>query len=422
MAIAFFKFASALFTRVIFFVHGFVSVYLVWLSKNKDSTYWWLSTGLVLLFFETIYTILMRKGKEYKYFWPSSLLYMATVLPSIWVAEMSILHAKQTDPNCESNSASTVYALGGGIVFKTDRDTLTQKWSKLGLILVIIVARWLLPRGELTRDQLSTLLLVYVANAADIMELFELFDDEPLLWCKKGVAESVLVTYTWCFMQFTLVFTATAKSEPDEVTKQAKPDEWKTPGIDKTMPKYIRKMIMRKRKEKVQRINRIFNTSREIPGENTDKEKPIELISYTRRKRKRYSIQDTVQNVVAVQREVRREEEIIEEVIKEKEKLRLHGDLYSILTIMLMQDGPFLVLRLVMLVQFRVDSEMHLFFTGKNAMALAVLFYRLLVLLYDSKEDDDEDEGGEGGDRDSVATVSDTKSVNSNTKLATSVV
>ncbi|EDO48561.1 predicted protein, partial [Nematostella vectensis] len=291
MAIAFFKFASALFTRVIFFVHGFVSVYLVWLSKNKDSTYWWLSTGLVLLFFETIYTILMRKGKEYKYFWPSSLLYMATVLPSIWVAEMSILHAKQTDPNCESNSASTVYALGGGVGIAPTWNTLTQKWSKLGLILVIIVARWLLPRGELTRDQLSTLLLVYVANAADIMGELSAEVPQAQLAAKTLYLVSVLVTYTWCFMQFTLVFTATAKSEPDEVTKQV-----------------------------------------------TSKTK------------------------------------------SQEKKLRLHGDLYSILTIMLMQDGPFLVLRLVMLVQFRVDSEMHLFFTGKNAMALAVLFYRLLVL------------------------------------------
>ena len=50
-----------------------------------------------------------------------------------------------------------------------DTGQLAQKWSKLGLILLIIVGRWLLPRGELTRDQLSTLLLVYVANAADIM-------------------------------------------------------------------------------------------------------------------------------------------------------------------------------------------------------------------------------------------------------------
>jgi len=55
------------------------------------------------------------------------------------------------------------------VTFRIDSGQLAQKWSKLGLILLIIVGRWLLPRGELTRDQLSTLLLVYVANAADIM-------------------------------------------------------------------------------------------------------------------------------------------------------------------------------------------------------------------------------------------------------------
>ena len=55
------------------------------------------------------------------------------------------------------------------VTITIDTGQLAQKWSKLGLILLIIVGRWLLPRGELTRDQLSTLLLVYVANAADIM-------------------------------------------------------------------------------------------------------------------------------------------------------------------------------------------------------------------------------------------------------------
>ena len=45
----------------------------------------------------------------------------------------------------------------------------SQKFSELGLILVIITGRWLLPRGEITRDQLSALLLTYVGTAADIM-------------------------------------------------------------------------------------------------------------------------------------------------------------------------------------------------------------------------------------------------------------
>ena len=45
----------------------------------------------------------------------------------------------------------------------------SQKFSELGLILVVITGRWLLPRGEITRDQLSALLLTYVGTAADIM-------------------------------------------------------------------------------------------------------------------------------------------------------------------------------------------------------------------------------------------------------------
>lgn len=52
-----------------------------------------------------------------------------------------------------------------------------------------------------------------------ISELFEVFDQEPILWCKEGVAMAVLATYTWSFLQFTLVFTATAETVPDTKEK-----------------------------------------------------------------------------------------------------------------------------------------------------------------------------------------------------------
>lgn len=47
-------------------------------------------------------------------------------------------------------------------------------------MLLIILGRWMLPRGSITRDQLSMLLLEYVAIAADILELFEAFEDEQV--------------------------------------------------------------------------------------------------------------------------------------------------------------------------------------------------------------------------------------------------
>ena len=50
-------------------------------------------------------------------------------------------------------------------------------------MLIIILSRWLLPRGSITRDQLSLLLLEYVAIAADILELFEAFEEEQVFIC-----------------------------------------------------------------------------------------------------------------------------------------------------------------------------------------------------------------------------------------------
>ena len=43
------------------------------------------------------------------------------------------------------------------------------------LMLILIIGRWLLPKGDLTRDQLSQLLLVYIGTAADIIEFFDSF-------------------------------------------------------------------------------------------------------------------------------------------------------------------------------------------------------------------------------------------------------
>lgn len=57
-------------------------------------------------------------------------------------------------------------------------------------------------------------------NFSIFSELFELFDVNPSLWCQAGVAQAVLATYTWCFMQFTLVFTATTRTVPDEAKKK----------------------------------------------------------------------------------------------------------------------------------------------------------------------------------------------------------
>ena len=51
-------------------------------------------------------------------FWPGSLLYMVTVLPAIWVAELAILDQKLAgDPQkCEANAFDSTFSIPGGVV------------------------------------------------------------------------------------------------------------------------------------------------------------------------------------------------------------------------------------------------------------------------------------------------------------------
>jgi len=62
-------------------------------------------------------------------------------------------------------------------------DFKDREWVRLLeqlLLLILILGRWMLPKGKLTHDQLSQLLLVYIGTAADIVEFFEAFN-EPVV-------------------------------------------------------------------------------------------------------------------------------------------------------------------------------------------------------------------------------------------------
>ena len=78
------------------------------------------------------------------------------------------------------------------------------------------------------------------------------------------------------------------------------------------------------------------------------------------------------------------------EVDQKKSQMRkFHGELFQILVTLLMQDGPFLVLRLVLSVEFGIATEMHMLFLIKNAMVCTLLVYRLCILT--CKADDAEE-------------------------------
>lgn len=58
----------------------------------------------------------------------------------------------------------------------------------------------------------------------------------------------------------------------------------------------------------------------------------------------------------------------------------LNNEVLQILVPLLMHDGPFLILRLFLIIKFSILSELYIFFLVKNAIVTVLLVYRLVIL------------------------------------------
>ncbi|XP_056399625.1 transmembrane protein 26-like [Hyla sarda] len=195
---------AAIFSRLLFSLHEVIMVALA-VEDTKDYTYWFLLLGVLLLFIEMIVTLKMTKHGEWKWFSPMVFIYLCTIIPTIFVIELDNLQVLMnvtnlTVPEC----TKTVYKENSEMVQGSEELT----------ILVLIIGRWLMPRGKMSRDQLAQLLLMYLALGADILDILQLIK-EPSVKSNKTVTVVGLCLFTWAVLQFTIVLTQTWSSPPD---------------------------------------------------------------------------------------------------------------------------------------------------------------------------------------------------------------
>ncbi|KAJ8704917.1 hypothetical protein PYW08_012237 [Mythimna loreyi] len=137
-------------------------------------------------------------------FCPSVFIYLGLVVPAIWLLELHKVDLR-LQKLVNDTYVETDLPIPGASKIPTDTwVTLIEQF----LMLTLIVGRWLLPKGDLTRDQLSQLLLVYIGTAADIIEFFDSFKDEKVA-TEKVLVLLTLAIWSWSLMQFTVVLTAT---------------------------------------------------------------------------------------------------------------------------------------------------------------------------------------------------------------------
>lgn len=255
-----------------------------------------------------------------------------------------------------------------------------KKLCELGLIIVIIIARWCMPRGDITKDQLSALLLVYVGNSADILELFDLFE-EPEVIGNKPVIIATMSLFTWSMYQFALITTATVKGEEISEHDRTPKHPYNNVRMTRVSPADVHSgNDFKRNKELVENyIGSIRNKNRKVSSTH----KPYE--SFNRGRGKKISTITAGGVRTPINESATNDKK---QKIKQRE---MHGELYQILVTLLMQDGPFLMLRLYLLIELNVSSEMHIFFTCKNAIVSLLQIYRLLILSCHGRDEVDDD-------------------------------
>ncbi|XP_018604881.1 transmembrane protein 26-like [Scleropages formosus] len=296
------KFICAIITRFLFILVALIGVVrVIWVKKNV--LYWLLTLLFLPLLVEMIVTLKRRKGKDYKWFSPTILLFLISIIPSIWILELHHLQNKSNDPHCkkldslENLKSMIVNNTRRNDTFKGLDDLLSTVCSNDWilalhqiLLILLIVGKWLLPiGGGVTKDELSQLLLIFVGTSADILE----FTSETLSDVKREnhqIVYVILAVWTWSMLQFPLHFAVVNSRSEDSCEGQS------------------------------------------------------------------------------------------------GSLLKRHStDIWGIVESLFIQDGPFLLVRLIVMTCHGIFHQMLVFFTIKNFLVVILSFYRLYVICLDSR-------------------------------------
>ena len=262
------------------------------------------------------------------------------------------------------------------------------------LVLILVIGRWLLPKGDISRDQLSQLLLIYIGTAADIMEFTEIIKEDdirrtnPKMLRNNHFVNAVILFWSVSLFQFPLTIYAmerTAqrlekeKAELEEQLKKIKGEKDVRRRRNQVAPSpalytYKKNYIQDSKEQNEIRVRYIQTKfGLEIKPEmasvtSMDEEEAIVHISQGACSRCWHKVTKAVDNAAT--------------------KMQDYTELVSLLIPMLMQDGPFLVIRLIVIAYYQVYHDTLYFLTVKNALVVMLQVYRIFVLYYKPPEED----------------------------------
>ncbi|XP_041363182.1 transmembrane protein 26-like [Gigantopelta aegis] len=185
---------KAVIVRLIFVIHSGLAYWRV--ASVYDKSRFYLLFLLLLQVAECLYTVIGRKGVEYKWFSSCFFFYIASTVPAIWMLEIDRLD-RYTEIYQRENGThlEALIAIKGVTLPFTLAPDIWVSLIEQGMLFLVIFGRLILPRGELSRDQLAELLFVFIGMASDNSDLFVLFDESAV---RKDRGLTIAILVVWC--------------------------------------------------------------------------------------------------------------------------------------------------------------------------------------------------------------------------------
>ncbi|XP_072031242.1 transmembrane protein 26-like [Amphiura filiformis] len=281
--------------RLLFVLHIWLCVWRLVDEKNGEKGWWAIGAGAALLLFvEAAITLGCTKHGEWRRFVPCIFIYLLGTVPALCLTEWELLQRRiiyqSNTGTCPSFTVNTTSSLDVSALNIGGVSELNYNWSlalQQGLVILLVAGRWLLPKGKMSREKLSNILLAYIGMAADILEFYSEGIQTDAIRCEKIVVLVILCLWAVSLIQFALELSHGQKKRSKSLSQ-----------INESL------------------LQRCRNT-----------------------------------------------------------------DVWSIIVIVVMQDGPFLGMRLYLIIVHNIYDQGLIFFTFKNILIVLLQMYRLWILL-----------------------------------------
>lgn len=183
------KISAATFVRLLYLTYVVVA-FVLRLSVLKRGIGEWMNFfligGVILMIAEALYTNIKRKGQEGKWFTPSALIFLIAVVPSIFDLQANLNQGTSTTSGVEKDMALILVQ---------------------GMMILLVLGKWIAPKGQLNRNELSQLLLALLCAGADIVDFIGAVGEVKE---EKGDTMKIVIMVIACIstLQFGVVFTA----------------------------------------------------------------------------------------------------------------------------------------------------------------------------------------------------------------------